>query len=113
MKTTPREVGGERVALVDAAVQELQVVGELVVELEHDGRDEQPEEPEVDERVHEAGGGVAQQRLHPDAGAEVAPAAGGGCAWWCGGRRACRARSCCTRRLTSHAQTNSMIAAVV
>ena len=36
------EVGGERVALVHAAVQELQVVGELVVELEDDGGDEQP-----------------------------------------------------------------------
>ena len=48
------EVGGERVALVDAAVEELQVVGQLVVELEHDGRDEQPQEAEVDERVHQA-----------------------------------------------------------
>ena len=33
------------------------------------------EEPEVDERVHEPGGRVAQQRLHPHAGAEVAHAA--------------------------------------
>ena len=45
-----REVGGERVALVHAAVQELQVVGELVVDLEHHRGDEQPEEPEVDAR---------------------------------------------------------------
>ena len=65
------EVGGERVALVHAAVEELEVVGELVVELEHDGGDEQPEEAEVDARVHEAGRRVAQQRLHPHAGAEV------------------------------------------
>ena len=42
------EVGGERVALVDAAVEELQVVGELVVDLEDDGGDEEPQEPEVD-----------------------------------------------------------------
>ena len=69
------EVGRERVALVHAAVEELQVVGQLVVDLEHDGGDEEPQEPEVDERVHDAGGGVAQQRLHPDAGPEVAHAA--------------------------------------
>ena len=65
------EVGRERVALVHAAVEELEVVGELVVELEHDGGDEEPQEAEVDERVHEAGGRVAQQRLHPHAGPEV------------------------------------------
>ena len=112
MKTTPGEVGRERVALVDAAVQELEVVGELVVELEHDGGDEQPEEAEVDARVHEAGGRVAEQGLHPHAGAEVAACDGGSCAWWCGGRRARPARSCLTRWLTSHAQTNSMTAAV-
>ena len=36
------EVGGERVGLVDAAVEELEVVGELVVDLEDDRGDEQP-----------------------------------------------------------------------
>ena len=65
------EVGGERVALVHAAVEELEVVGELVVELQHDGGDEQPQEPEVDARVHDAGRRVAQQGLHPHAGPEV------------------------------------------
>ena len=68
------EVGRERVPLVDAAVEELEVVGQLVVDLEHDGRDEQPHEPEVDERVHDPGRGVAEQGLHPHAGAEVAHA---------------------------------------
>ncbi len=65
----------ERVALVDAAVQELEVFGQLVVDLEHRGDGQQDQEAEVDERVHDAGGGVAQQRLHVDAGAEVGQAA--------------------------------------
>ena len=75
------QVADERVRLVRAAVQELQVVGELVVDLEDDGDDEQHEEAEVDERVHDPGGGVAQQRLHPDAGAEVAQRGGARCPW--------------------------------
>ena len=71
----PGGVADEGVRLVRAAVQELQVLGQLVVDLEH-GRDgEQDEEPEVDHRVHQPGGGVAQQRAHVDAGAEVAEAA--------------------------------------
>ena len=69
------EVGAERVGLVGVAVQELQRARELVVELEHHGRHEQPDEPEVDAGVHDPGGGVAQQRLHPHAGAEVVEAA--------------------------------------
>jgi hypothetical protein len=52
-------------------VQELHRLGQLVVDLEHDGGDEQHDEPEVDERVHRTGSRVAQQRLHPHAGAEV------------------------------------------
>ena len=40
-------------------MQELQALGQLVVELEHGGDAEQHEEPEVDHRVHEPGGGVA------------------------------------------------------
>ena len=66
------EVADERVRLVDAAVQELQLVGQLVVDLEDRGDGQQDQEAEVDERVHDAGGGVAQQGLHVDAGAEVA-----------------------------------------
>ena len=67
-------VADERVGLVRAAVEELEVLGELVVDLEH-GRDaEQDQEPEVDHRVHHAGGRIAQQRAHVDAGAEVAEA---------------------------------------
>ena len=46
-------------------------LGQLVVDLEHGGDAEQDEEAEVDQRVHEPGGRVAQQRLHVDAGAEV------------------------------------------
>ena len=68
-------VADERVGLVGAAVEELEILGELVVDLEH-GRDaEQDQEPEVDHRVHHAGGGIAQQRAHVGAGAEVAEAA--------------------------------------
>ncbi len=65
------EVGGGRVALVHGAVEELQRFGELVVDFEHHGGDEENQEPEVDERVHDAGGRVPQQRLHPHRGAEV------------------------------------------
>ena len=67
-------VADERVGLVRAAVEELEVLGELVVDLEH-GRDaEQDQEPEVDHRVHHAGGRIPQQRAHVHAGAEVAEA---------------------------------------
>ena len=59
------------VGAVDVAMEELERLGHLVIDLEH-GRDpEQAEEPEVDHRVHEPGAGVAEQRLHVDAGAEV------------------------------------------
>ena len=68
------EVGGERVRLVGAAVQELQRVGQLVVDLEQHRRDEQHQEAEVDHRVHDAGRRVPEQRAHPDAAAEVAHA---------------------------------------
>ena len=82
-------VADERVGLVGAAVEELEVLGELVVDLEH-GRDaEQDQEPEVDHRVHRAGGRIAQQRAHVDAGAEVAEAALG----VLHGRPPCRGRS--------------------
>ena len=82
-------VADERVGLVRAAVEELEVLGELVVDLEH-GRDpEQDQEPEVDHRVHHAGGRIAQQRAHVHAGAEIGEATLGvlrGCA-------ACRGRT--------------------
>ena len=55
------EIAEERVGQVRAAVQELQVLGQLVVDLEHGGDAEQRQEPEVDHRVHQAGGRVAQQ----------------------------------------------------
>ena len=64
-------VAHQRVAVVDVAVQELGALGELVVDLEHRRDGEQDDEVEVDQRVHDAGRGVAQQRLHVDAGAEV------------------------------------------
>ena len=69
------EIGTERVGLVRVAVQELQRARELVVELEQDRRDEQADEAEVDAGVHDARGRIAQQRLHPHAGAEVGEAA--------------------------------------
>src|SRR3712207_7699451 len=43
-------------------------------DLEHRGDGQEHEEPEVDHRVHEPGGGVPQQGLHVDAGPEVAQA---------------------------------------
>ena len=67
-------VGDEGVRLVRAAVQELQRLRELVVDLQHHRDDEEHQEAEVDERVHDARGRVAQQRAHPHAGAEVAHA---------------------------------------
>ena len=65
------------------------------------------DEPEVDARVHDARGGVAQQRLHPHAGAEVREPALGVLPASCAGRRAGPARSCgraatrATRRRTA------------
>ena len=70
--TTPGDVADERVAPgTTPPCRNFERLGQLVVDLEHDGDDEQDEEAEVDQRVHEPGGGVAQQRLHVDAGAEV------------------------------------------
>ena len=73
----PGTVPDGGVALVDVPVEELGRLGELVVDLE-DGRDrEQDQEGEVDEAVHDPGGGITQQRLHVHAGAEVLEAAAG------------------------------------
>ena len=66
---------GER--LVRRAVQELEALGDLVVDLEGRGDGQQHEEAEVDEGVHEAGRGVPQQRPHVDAGPVVLQAAAG------------------------------------
>ena len=80
------EVADEGVAPVDVAVEELQRLGQLVVDLE-DRRDaEQHEEREVDEAVHDPGGGIAQQGLHVDAGPEVLEPALDVLAWWWPGR---------------------------
>ena len=73
--TSPASVADEGVGLVRAALEELEVLGQLVVDLEHRRDAEQHEEPEVDHRVHQAGGRVAQQRAHVHAGAVVAEAA--------------------------------------
>ncbi len=71
----PGGVTDEGVRLVGGAVEELPRLRELVVDLEHRGHGEQDEEPEVDHRVHQPGGRIAQQRAHVDAGAVVAEAA--------------------------------------
>jgi hypothetical protein len=54
-----------------AAVKELQRLGQLVIDFQRGGHAEQHEEAEVDHRVHQAGGAVAQQGAHVDAGAVV------------------------------------------
>ena len=65
------EITDERETLICAAMQELERLGHLVVDLGHRGHTEQHEEAEVDRRVHRTGSRVAQQGLHVDAGAEV------------------------------------------
>jgi hypothetical protein len=72
--TKTGEITDERVRHVDVAVQELPSLGDLVVDFENRGDGEQHKEREVDERMHDAGGGIAQQGLHVDAGAEIAEA---------------------------------------
>ncbi len=73
----PGRVADEGVRAVDVALQELEILGHLVIDLEHRGDGEKDEEPEVDHRVHEARGGIAQEGLHVGAGAEVLEALGG------------------------------------
>src|SRR5436305_2067099 len=65
------DVGEGAVALVRGAVEELPGPRELLLDLADDGDDEQADEPEVDERVHDARRRVAQQGLHVEAVAEV------------------------------------------
>ena len=102
----PGEVGDEGVCLVRPAVEELEALGELVVDLQHRGDGEQDEEPEVDQRVHQPGGRVAQQRPHVHAGAVVGEAAlgvgGGGAA---GSAPAGRAPSSSSGRRTGRRPT--------
>ena len=68
------EITDERIRHVDVAVQELPGLGDLVVDFENRGDGEQHQEGEVDERMHDASGGIAQQGLHVDTGAEIAEA---------------------------------------
>ncbi len=70
-------VADERVRPVHVALEELEILGHLVIDLEHRRDGEEDEEPEVDHRVHEPRGGVAQERLHVGAGAEVLESLGG------------------------------------
>ncbi len=72
---TPARSAPIEYALVHVAVEELEPVGHLVIGLADHRYDEQEDEPEVEERVHHPGGGVTEQRLHPDAAPEVAQAA--------------------------------------
>ena len=64
-------VGAGRIREVRVAVQELEAVGELVIDLADDRGDEEEHEAEVEARVHQTGRGIAEQRLHPHAGAVV------------------------------------------
>ena len=67
-------IADERVRLVGAPHEDLHALGQLMVDLEHRGHGQEHEEPEVDHRVHQPGGRVAQQRAHVGAGAEVGEA---------------------------------------
>ena len=69
-QTEAGHVADQRVALVGRAVQELRALGQQVVDLEDGGDGQQDEEAEVDQRVHEPGGRIAQQGLHVHAGAD-------------------------------------------
>ena len=70
----PGYVAHGRVGPVDVTVQELDRFRDLVVDLEHRGNGHQDQEGEVDEGVHDAGSGFAQQRLHGRARPEVTEA---------------------------------------
>ena len=72
-----RRVADRGVALVHVAVEELRRLRELVVDLRDRGDGEQDQEREVDEAVHDPGGGIPQQGLHVHAGSEVLEAAAG------------------------------------
>ena len=64
-------VANEGIGLIGGAMEELELLGHLVVDFEDRGDTEQHQEPEVDHRVHEAGTGITQECLHVDTGAEV------------------------------------------
>ena len=70
----PGGVGDERERLVGLAVEELERLGRLVVDLERGGDGEQDEEAEVDQRVHQPRGRVAEEGLHVDAAPVVGEA---------------------------------------
>ena len=65
------QVQHERVALVEPALEELQVVGEDVVDLEGHRPGEQHQEAEVDGAVHETGARVAEQGAHRQPAAQL------------------------------------------
>ena len=73
-ETKSRKITDERVRHVDVAVEEFPRLRNLVIDLEDCGDGKQNEEREVDERMHDASGGIAQHGLHVDAGAEIAEA---------------------------------------
>ena len=70
-KHRPGGVAHRGVGPVNVAVQELEPVGELMVDLQGGGHSQQHQEAEVDERVHHPGCGLPQQGAHVDAGSEV------------------------------------------
>ena len=68
------QVAERGVGHVGVAVEELELLGRLVIQLAEDRDCEETEEREVDEAVHEPGGAVAQEGLHVHAGPEVGDA---------------------------------------
>ena len=68
------EVADQCIAPVHVAVEELQALGNLVVDLQHRRHREQDEEVEVDQRVHDPRPGLPHEGLHVHAGAEVGEA---------------------------------------
>ena len=88
-----RDVADGCVALVHATVEELEALGQLVIDLER-GRDtQQDDEAEVDHRVHDPGHGLAHEGLHVEPGAEIA--------WLCARRSWSWSPGCRARRVPS------------
>ena len=79
----PHETGEEHetsgiadqcVSLVDATVEELERLGQLMVDLERGGHGHEDEEAEVDHRVHDSGDRITHECLHVQTGAHVVEA---------------------------------------
>ena len=64
-------ITNERVTLVNATMQELEVLWQLVIEFKSCGDAKKNEETEVDHGVHETCASIAQQCLHIDTSAVV------------------------------------------